>query len=187
VLHFVLSEETPGEDDFENEHFLKMHEDAFFLYLSKNLYGLVHARFIQTPVGLAMMREKFLTGTFGHCPRLDCEKQNLLPIGTSNNLKIAKVKVRFEKSPTVRAAKTSTSPRRSAGTSTAPSTAPPSPTFCSRYHFTLELRRLHHQAARQGARPKNIRLQNLRARGLQVRREKRALAQQKKVTLDACK
>jgi len=28
VLSFVLSEETPGEEDFENEHFLKMHEEA---------------------------------------------------------------------------------------------------------------------------------------------------------------
>ena len=39
------------------------------------------------------MREKFMTGVFGTCPRLDCEKQNLLPIGTSDNLKISKVKV----------------------------------------------------------------------------------------------
>ncbi len=39
------------------------------------------------------MREKYLMGVFGHCPRIDCEKQNLLPIGTSNNLKISRVKV----------------------------------------------------------------------------------------------
>ena len=41
------------------------------------------------------MREKFLMGVFGTCPRLDCERQNMLPIGTSDNLKIAKVKVSF--------------------------------------------------------------------------------------------
>jgi casein kinase II subunit beta len=44
-----------------------------------------------------MMREKYLMGVFGHCPRIDCEKQNLLPIGTSNNLKISRVKVLFLK------------------------------------------------------------------------------------------
>ena len=39
------------------------------------------------------MREKFLVGLFGHCPRIDCEKQNMLPVGTCNNIKIARVKV----------------------------------------------------------------------------------------------
>lgn len=40
-----------------------------------------------------MMREKFLMGVFGSCPRLDCEKQNMLPIGMSNNLRVSRVKV----------------------------------------------------------------------------------------------
>ena len=32
-----------------------------------DLYGLIHARFILSPRGLAMMREKFLLGAFGMC------------------------------------------------------------------------------------------------------------------------
>ena len=32
-----------------------------------DLYGLIHGRFILSPRGLAMMREKFLLGAFGMC------------------------------------------------------------------------------------------------------------------------
>ena len=38
------------------------------------------------------MRERFLAGRFGSCPRVLCEKQNTLPIGISQDLKIARVK-----------------------------------------------------------------------------------------------
>lgn len=40
-----------------------------------------------------MMREKFLVGAFGQCPRILCEKQNVIPIGLTEDLKIARVKV----------------------------------------------------------------------------------------------
>jgi len=33
-----------------------------------DLYGLIHARFILSPKGLSMMREKYLMGGFGTCP-----------------------------------------------------------------------------------------------------------------------
>lgn len=58
-----------------------------------DLYGLIHARFILSPRGLAMMKEKFMLGSFGTCPRVMCERQNVLPIGVSDELSTSRVKV----------------------------------------------------------------------------------------------
>ena len=60
---------------------------------SIDLYGLIHGRFLQSPKGLAMMREKFLNGVFGVCPRVLCGGQNVLPVGMSENLRHSRVKV----------------------------------------------------------------------------------------------
>ncbi len=60
---------------------------------AKELYGLIHARFIQTSNGFALIREKFLNGVYGNCPRVLCNKQILLPMGLSEDLKYSRVKV----------------------------------------------------------------------------------------------
>ncbi len=60
---------------------------------ASDLYGLVHARFIISPRGLAIMREKFLLGVFGVCPRVLCERQCVLPVGMSEELRTSRVKV----------------------------------------------------------------------------------------------
>lgn len=60
-----------------------------------DLYGLIHARFILSPKGLEMMRERFLLGVFGYCPRVLCERQNVLPVGMSEELSTSRVKVCF--------------------------------------------------------------------------------------------
>ena len=67
--------------------FLELYQEA------TDLYGLIHARFIETPKGLAIMREKFLQGKFGNCPRVLCERQNVLPIGMSEEIRTSRVKV----------------------------------------------------------------------------------------------
>lgn len=46
-----------------------------------------------TPKGLAMMKEKFLKGVFGVCPRVLCERQHVLPIGMSEEIRTSRVKV----------------------------------------------------------------------------------------------
>jgi casein kinase II subunit beta len=39
------------------------------------------------------MREKYLTGRFGHCPRVMCERQSVIPVGMSEELRQSRVKV----------------------------------------------------------------------------------------------
>ena len=48
------------------------------------LYGLVHSRFIITSRGLELMAEKFRQERFGTCPRVQCNRQPLIPIGQSD-------------------------------------------------------------------------------------------------------
>ena len=67
--------------------FLVLYQEA------TDIYGLIHARFILTPKGLALMREKYLLGKFGICPRVLCERQNVLPIGMSEDIRTSRVKV----------------------------------------------------------------------------------------------
>lgn len=64
----ILSPECPDDEDLEDEKFLEIYQEA------TDLYGLIHSRFILTPRGLAMMREKYLLGKFGVCPRVLCER-----------------------------------------------------------------------------------------------------------------
>ena len=62
AMKMILSEEAPESEDFNDSKFLEIYEQAM------DLYGLIHARFILSPKGLAMMKEKFLMGGFGTCP-----------------------------------------------------------------------------------------------------------------------
>lgn len=40
-----------------------------------------------------MMKEKYVAGKFGACPRVLCERQNVLPVGMSEELRTSRVKV----------------------------------------------------------------------------------------------
>lgn len=64
----ILSSETPDDDDLEDERFLEIYQEA------TDLYGLIHARFIMTNRGLILMKEKYIQGRFGTCPRVLCER-----------------------------------------------------------------------------------------------------------------
>ena len=83
----ILSAESPDQEDLEDQNFLEIYQSAM------DLYGLIHARFIISPRGLALMKDKFMLGSFGYCPRVLCERQNVLPIGVSEELSTSRVKV----------------------------------------------------------------------------------------------
>ena len=79
-----------------NDDFLLFNSLFSFLEVyqaAMDLYGLIHARFILSPRGLAMMREKFLLGAFGMCQRILCDRQVVLPIGLSEELSTSRVKI----------------------------------------------------------------------------------------------
>ena len=42
---------------------------------------------------MSLVREKYLNGVYGTCPRILCNKQTVLPIGLSNDFKYARVKI----------------------------------------------------------------------------------------------
>lgn len=87
ALNMILDPDSPEDEDLEDQRFLDIYQEAM------DLYGLIHARFIISPKGLAVMREKFLNGVFGVCPRVLCSGQYVLPIGISENLRHSRVKV----------------------------------------------------------------------------------------------
>merc|ERR1712008_504627 len=87
ALEMILSTETPDEEDLADGEFLEIYKDA------ADLYGLIHSRYIVSPRGLQVMREKYLKGTFGTCPRVLCDRQHVLPVATEEGLRIAQVKI----------------------------------------------------------------------------------------------
>lgn len=47
------------------------------------LYGLIHQRYLMTFAGIKAMEKRYESGLYGHCPRVGCCHQNLLPVGLS--------------------------------------------------------------------------------------------------------
>ena len=87
AIELILTGGTPDEEDLQDEGFLEVYK------ASSELYSLIHARYIQTSGGLSTMREKFIAGEFGICPRVMCEKQKVIPIGISDQIGISRVKI----------------------------------------------------------------------------------------------
>ena len=58
---------APEEKHFELPGFAEVYQCAM------DLYGLIHARFILSPKGLLVMKEKYQLGHFGRCPLYACD------------------------------------------------------------------------------------------------------------------
>lgn len=77
AIYYILNYEiSDSEDDpAETEHDIGKYAEM--------AYGLIHARYIQTPRGIKQMMLKYQKGIFGTCSRVYCEHQQLLPYGQS--------------------------------------------------------------------------------------------------------
>jgi len=85
-LEIILTKEAPATEMLTEEYMEKMPK-------IKELYGMLHKRFLYTNLGLALAREKFLNGVYGVCPRILCNKQTVLPYGISEELKYSRVNI----------------------------------------------------------------------------------------------
>lgn len=72
----LIQDQTPENEKNKVTHLLQ--KDAEILYC------LIHARYVLTTRGVDAISQKFHSGLYGHCRRIGCKKQNLLPIGESN-------------------------------------------------------------------------------------------------------
>lgn len=59
---------------------------------ASDLYSMLHARFVHTARGLSKVYQKFLSGTFGTCPRALCDRQKVLPVGLSDKMRTSRFK-----------------------------------------------------------------------------------------------
>eukprot|EP00742_Colponemidia_sp_Colp-10_P000307 GILJ01000344.1.p1 GENE.GILJ01000344.1~~GILJ01000344.1.p1 ORF type:complete len:260 (+),score=18.85 GILJ01000344.1:119-781(+) len=88
AMEMIISPDPPTDDELQDESYLEIYRD------STDLYGLIHARFItSSPRGIMLLREKFIKGKFGTCPRVLCEGQPVLPVGLSEELRSSRVKI----------------------------------------------------------------------------------------------
>eukprot|EP00878_Enallax_costatus_P002257 GHUV01002430.1.p1 GENE.GHUV01002430.1~~GHUV01002430.1.p1 ORF type:complete len:323 (+),score=105.36 GHUV01002430.1:419-1387(+) len=78
ALDMILDNEPPADVMLTDQQH-EMLENA-----AEMLYGLIHARYVVTARGLTAMLEKFKNCDFGRCPRVLCDGQPCLPVGTSD-------------------------------------------------------------------------------------------------------
>ena len=67
-VKMILASTGPNEEDLADEQFLELNQEA------SDLYGLIHARYINTACGLAKVYHKFLSSLYGTCPRALCDR-----------------------------------------------------------------------------------------------------------------
>jgi casein kinase II subunit beta len=87
ALEMVLDPEGPDEEDIHDQDFMEVCNFA------AELYGLIHARFVMSPRGLSILKERYLAGEYGSCPRINCLNQKCLPIGLNDDMRLSVAKI----------------------------------------------------------------------------------------------
>jgi len=87
ALELILDPEGPDEEDLQDRDYIEINKEA------SELYGLIHARFIFSPRGLSMLKERHLSGDFGTCPRMNCSNHKCLPLGADDDIRKSTVRV----------------------------------------------------------------------------------------------
>lgn len=60
---------------------------------ARHLYGLLHSRYIMLPEGMDQIKQKYIDGLYGKCPRYNCNGEHLLPVGLNQKLQKNHVKL----------------------------------------------------------------------------------------------
>ncbi|KAJ3432320.1 casein kinase ii subunit beta [Anaeramoeba flamelloides] len=93
VPSYSLALRTIRTLEISDKEILTQEQEELIQGAAKLLYGLIHARWIVTPHGAKNMIKKFQEVKFGTCPRVYCENQPCLPIGLSDIIGEAKLKI----------------------------------------------------------------------------------------------
>ena len=86
ILNYDLAMNMITDHHDNNWCFLNDDEINIISKNAKNLYGLLHSRYICQTEGLRDIKKKFTNGLYGFCPRTMCNNEKLLPIGLSHKL-----------------------------------------------------------------------------------------------------
>ncbi|XP_034105068.1 suppressor-of-stellate-like protein isoform X1 [Drosophila nasuta] len=91
VPNFPQALDALLDTEFDTEYgFNPMETDS---ETTAQLYGLIHARYILSPLGIDKMYMKYKRGDFGFCPRIYCDGQLMLPVGLTDRIGESHVKV----------------------------------------------------------------------------------------------
>eukprot|EP00834_Sanchytrium_tribonematis_P006994 NODE_574_length_5874_cov_0.812294.p5 type:complete len:228 gc:universal NODE_574_length_5874_cov_0.812294:2632-3315(+) len=90
IMHFPICYEILSDHSEIQEY----SEDAHYILdkSTRHLYGMIHARYVLTTPGMRKIAYKVKAGNYGYCPRYNCPKTPLIPVGTSDKPYIGTVK-----------------------------------------------------------------------------------------------
>ena len=87
ALEMILDPDAPNDEDLRDHNYTEIFREA------AELYGAIHQRFIMSPRGLSLLKQRYIDREFGTCPRMLCVNQPCLPIGVKDQVRQASVRI----------------------------------------------------------------------------------------------